>query len=71
MKNTTEIHQLVTAAVDGLIAKGKATYPGSDGFPSALGYTQATLAHVLTELIDTNPQAAQRFIIRLENLKEL
>lgn len=71
MKNTTDIYTLVEGAVAGLIAKGKATYPGSDGFPHALGYTQATLAHVLAELIDTNPQAAQRFITRLETLKEL
>jgi hypothetical protein len=68
MKNTNEIYTLVDAAVDGLMAKGKSLY-GSDGFPHALGYTQATLAHVLIELNEINPQAAERFIKRLENLK--
>lgn len=68
MKNTNEIHTLVTSAVDALIANGQKSFPGSDGFPSALGFTQATLAHVLIELVAQNPSAADRFIGRLENL---
>jgi hypothetical protein len=67
MKNT-DIYSLVTSAVDALIANGQKTFPGSDGFPSALGFTQATLAHVLIELVAQNPSAADRFIGRLENL---
>jgi hypothetical protein len=71
MKNTNEIYKLVDDAVAGLMAKGKSLY-GSDGFPHALGYTQATLAHVLIELNEINPKAAERFVLRLENLtKEL
>ena len=71
MKNTNEIYTLVDTAVGSLINRGKSLY-GTDGFPHALGYTQATLAHVLIELNDINPKAAERFVLRLENLtKEL
>jgi hypothetical protein len=68
MKNTTDILNLVEHAVNGLISTGKATYPGSNGYPHALGFAQATLSHVLIELNEINPKAAERFIRRLENL---
>jgi hypothetical protein len=72
MKNTNEIYKLVDTAVVSLLAAGQATYLGSTGYPHALGYTQATLAHVLIELNEINPKAAERFVLRLENLtKEL
>ena len=70
MKNTNEIYTLVDTAVDVLISRGKSLY-GTSGLPHALGYTQSTLAHVLIELNEINPKAAERFFARLENFKEL
>ncbi len=69
---STEIHKLVEDARKALVVSGQNTYPGSDGFPTAVGFLQGTLAHVLIELNQLNPQAAERFIKRLDNLtKEL
>ncbi len=68
----TEMYTLVEGARKALIVRGQTTYAGSDGFPTALGYLEATLSQVLNELNQLNPQAAERFIKRLDNLsKEL
>jgi hypothetical protein len=66
-----EMYTLVEDARKALVVRGQKEF-GSDGYPTALGYLEATLAHVLTELTELNPQAVERFIKRLDNLtKEL
>jgi hypothetical protein len=60
MKNTTEIHTIVDTASLRLRNIHSPAY--------ACGYFQSTLAHVIDELMRQNPEAAERFITRLESL---
>lgn len=77
----TETYTLVEGARKALIVRGQTTFwlflLWFGWFLLRCGLTalanlEATLAQILTELNDTNPQAAERFIKRLDNLtKEL
>jgi hypothetical protein len=66
MKNTTEIHKIVDTAAGVIRDHGSRTF-GSNGEAYARGYLQSMLAHVLIELNEIDPKAAERFFARLEN----
>jgi hypothetical protein len=59
MKNITEIHHIVDTASEKL--------RNTHGTDYACGYLQATLAHVIDELMRHNPAATERFFDRLES----
>lgn len=72
MKNTTEIYNIVDTAA-GVLRAHADRLTGRDAAEAYVrGWMQSTLAHVLIELNEINPKAAERFVLRLENLtKEL
>ena len=66
MKNTNEIPQIVNAALARIVERGKHA-SSAGGYPTAAGFFSATLAHVLMDLNETNPE---RVAVLLERIAD-
>lgn len=62
-------YELLDKYVDMIMLEGKEKYPGSDGYPYALGYLQGKLSNIITRL-KYNPDPVDLYLEIINDLKE-